>query len=113
MHMLYSAAEQFLPPILTGVLLTVVLVLFARESLWMLPGLWQLFFAHGAFASSRFLPRATFGLGLWYLGTGLTCLALGKGKYAFSPWEMGVPFGLGQLLVAAVLKFDSGTTEEE
>jgi hypothetical protein len=23
----------------------------------------------------------------------------------FSPWEMGIPFGVGQLLVAAVLQY--------
>ncbi len=38
-----------------------------------------------------------------YLATGLACLALARGEYALSPWAMGLPFGIGQLLAAAVL----------
>ena len=46
-----------------------------------------------------------FAVGVWYLGAGLTCHALGDGERALSPWVMGVPFGIGQMLVAAVLQF--------
>lgn len=98
-----SALEQFMPAIVTGLLLTVVLVRRAGSSLWMLPGLWQLVFSLGVFASCRFLPRQIFAIGLWYLSSGLGCLALGDAR-AFSPWAMGIPFGVGQLLVAAVLQ---------
>src|SRR5690242_8127280 len=41
-EMLYAAAEQFIPAGVAGTLLTVVLYRFAPESLWMLPGLWQI-----------------------------------------------------------------------
>jgi hypothetical protein len=104
-EMIHSATEQFLPAIVGGLLLTVVLVRYAPQSLWMLPGLWQVMFSLGVFASCQFLPRPIFGVGVWYLAAGLTCLALGSGEWAFSPWEMGVPFGVGQILVAAVLRF--------
>jgi hypothetical protein len=113
MQMLYSAVEQFLPAIVTGILLTAVMVRSAPQSLWMLPGLWQLLFSLGVFASCRFLPRATFWVGVWYLATGLTCLALGGGDWAFSPWEMGIPFGLGHLMVAGVLQFGYRRHDEE
>jgi hypothetical protein len=46
-----------------------------------------------------------FGVGVWYLACGLGCLAAEGGARMFSPWEMGIPFGLGQLLVAAVLQY--------
>ena len=69
----------------------------------MLPGLWQVLFSLGIFASCRLLPRATFGVAVFYLASGLTCLALARGEAAFSPWAMGLPFGVGQLLAAAVL----------
>jgi hypothetical protein len=105
MEMIHSAVEQFLPAIVAGLLLTAVLVRCAPQSLWMLPGLWQLLFSLGVFSSCRFLPRPMFAAGVWYLGAGLTCLALGGGERAFSPWAMSVPFGIGQLLVAAVLQF--------
>lgn len=102
-EMTWNAIEQLLPAVAAGGLLTVVLVRSAPESLWMLPGLWQIVYSLGIFASCRFLPRATFWMGVFYLGTGLACLALAQGQAAFSPWAMGLPFGVGQLLSAAVL----------
>jgi hypothetical protein len=44
-------------------------------------------------------------VGVWYLVAGLTCIAVNGGQGTFSPWLMGLPFGIGQLLVAAVLQF--------
>jgi hypothetical protein len=103
-QMLNSAFEQLLPPIVAGMLLTVVLLRFAPQELWMLPGLWQVLLSLGVFASCRFLPRPIFAVGVWYLACGLVCLAIGRGNGTFSPWEMGIPFGVGQLLVAALLQ---------
>lgn len=102
-EMIQAAAEQFIPALMAGMLLTVVLLRFAPRNMWMLPGLWQIVFSLGVFASCRFLPRQMFIVGLWYLSTGLACLA--AGARALSPWAMGIPFGVGQLLVAAVLQF--------
>jgi hypothetical protein len=104
-EMIEAAAEQFIPSIAAGILLTVVLLRFAPQTVWMLPGLWQLLFSLGIFASCRFLPRQMFLVGAWYLSAGLICLAIGDGPLALSPWAMGIPFGVGQLLVAAVLQF--------
>jgi len=50
------------------------------------------------------LPRAIFAVGIWYLVAGLACLVFAQGDHAFSPWAMGVPYGVGQLLVAAILQ---------
>jgi hypothetical protein len=110
-EMILSAVEQFLPAIIAGLLLTVVLVRYTPQSLWMLPGLWQVIFSLGVFASCQFLPRPIFAVGVWYLATGLTCIVLGSGEWAFSPWEMGVSFGVGQILVAAVLHY--GEADEQ
>jgi len=99
----WLAVEQFLPCLVAGGLLTFVLARYARESLWMLPGLWQILYSLGVFASCRLLPRATFVVAVFYLATGLVCLALARGPTAFSPWAMGIPFGTGQILAAAVL----------
>ena len=84
-------------------MLTVVLVRSAPEGLWMLPGLWQILYSLGVFASCRLLPRATFGVALFYLITGLLTVTLARGDAAFSPWAMGLPFGAGQLFAAGVL----------
>jgi len=99
----WLAIEQFLPCLVAGGLVTFVLVRFARESLWILPGLWQVLFSLGIFASCRLLPRATFGVGVFYLGAGLASLILARGDASLSPWAMGLPFGVGQLLAALVL----------
>ena len=40
--------------------------------------------------------------GAWYLLTGLTCIALGDTR-ALTPWTMGIAYGVGQLIVAAIL----------
>jgi hypothetical protein len=112
MEMTHSALEQFLPAIVAGLLMTVIVLRYTPQSLWMLPGLWQVLFSMGVFASCRFLPRQMFAVGVWYLAAGLTCLALGASR-SFSPWAMGVPFGIGQLLVATVLQFDYREANEE
>ena len=75
----------------------------AVRDLWMLPGLWQLLFSLGVFASRRFLPTPMVWVGIWYLVCGLASLMIESGTTTFSPWIMGIPFGIGQLLVAAVL----------
>jgi hypothetical protein len=100
-----EAIQQFLPCLLTGAALTVVLFHAAHDSLWMLPGLWGILYSLGIFASARILPRAVFVVGLYYLACGLFFLAWGQGNHAFSPWAMGVTFGGGQTLAAAVLYF--------
>jgi hypothetical protein len=43
------------------------------------------------------------GVAVFYLIAGAVCLVLSHGEAALSPWAMGLPFGIGQLLVAAVL----------
>jgi hypothetical protein len=112
-EMIQSAVEQFLPAAGAGVLLTLVILRFAPESLWMLPGLWQIVFSLGIFASCRSLPRPMNAIGLWYLGTGLACLVFAKDVHAFSAWAMGTPFGVGQLLAAALLRRVGGRDEQE
>ena len=113
MEMIQAAAEQFLPAIVVGLLLTVVLLRIAPQDSWMLPGLWEVIFSLGVFASCRFLPRQMFGVGAWYLATGLVCLLIASGHHALSPWAMGIPFGIGQLLVAAVLRYGFEDAIEE
>jgi len=103
-EMIRMAVEQFLPSAIAGSLLPLVLLRFAPSVLWMIPGLWQVTFSLGVFASCRFLPRPMFLAGLWYLFTGLCCIAIGDAR-AFSPWAMGVAYGIGQFLVAGILFF--------
>jgi hypothetical protein len=107
-EMIHAAVEHFLPAAVCGALLTLVLVRAAPASLWMLPGLWQMIFGLGVFASCQFLPRAIIWVGVWYVGAGLASVALGGGGQSFAPWVMGAPFAVGQLMVAAILHLTSG-----
>jgi hypothetical protein len=101
-EMIRMAVEQFLPSVGAGALITLVLVHYVPAALWMLPGIWQVVFSLGVFSSCRFLPRPMAAAGVWYLFTGLACIALADNR-ALSPWAMGIPYGAGQLLVAGVL----------
>lgn len=97
------AIGQFVPSLGAGGLLTLVLYRHAPDTLWMLPGLWSMLFSLGVFASYRVLPHATFWVGVHYLVAGAACLIWAQGEHAFSPLAMGLSFGLGQLLSAAIL----------
>lgn len=105
LEMIQAAVEQFLPCVVVGLLLTVVLMQVAPQDSWMLPGVWAVIFSLGIFASCRFLPRQMFAVGAWYLAAGLGSLLIASSHHALLPWAMGIPFGVGQLLVAAVLRF--------
>ncbi len=111
-EMLRMAAEQFLPSAAAGLLVTIVLLRYAPLATWMLPGMWQVIFSLGVFSSCRFLPRPMIAAGAWYLLTGLSCLAMG-GNRALSPWTMGIAYGAGQLLVAAILLFSTSPENED
>lgn len=97
------AVEHFLPCVIVGGLLTLCIYRNAPHAAWMLPGLWSLIYGLGVFASYRLLPRPTFWVGAYYILCGLGCLSWGQGKNVLSPWQMGISFGGGQLLGAAVL----------
>jgi len=112
-EMIEAATEQFIPAGVAGALLTVVLYRFAPQSLWMLPGLWQIIFSLGFLASCRSLPRPMYAVGVWYLAAGLMSLAFAHDANAFSPWTMALPFGVGQFLMAAILYWSAGENNVE
>lgn len=74
-----------------------------------LPGLWALIFALGIFASRPYFPtRMAWAAGFYFLAAmGL----LAQIPNTLSPWAMGGTFGLGQLLVAAILYWDMERAE--
>jgi hypothetical protein len=111
-EMIRMAVEQFLPSVGAGLLLTVVLLHYVSAAAWMLPGMWQVIFSLGVLSSCRFLPQPMIAAGLWYLLTGLSCIAMGDSR-ALSPWTMGISYGAGQLLVAAILLRTTSEDEDE
>jgi hypothetical protein len=111
--MIRQAVEHFLPSGIAGVLLAVVLWKFAPETLWTLPGLWQVLVSLGVFASVRSLPRSVALAGGWYFVAGFVVLVLASQSHSLSPWTMGLPFVIGQWLMAAILYFASEETDVE
>jgi hypothetical protein len=112
-EMIQAAAVQLLPAAGAGIMLTLVLYRYAPATLWMLPGLWQILLSLGIFSACRNLPAALNAVAFWYLGTGLACLVFGGGAHALSPWDMGLPFGIGEALAAAVLLLAGNETTDE
>src|ERR1700722_1802969 len=95
------AVEQLLPFAFVGALLTWVICEYVPASVWMLPGLWQVFFGLGLFSSRRMIPTPPLFAGGFYIACRLAILG-GVGPH-FSPWSMAVPFGVGQTANAFVL----------
>jgi hypothetical protein len=99
----WIALRQFVPCIFSGAVVAGVIVRYSPESAWLLPGLWQLFFAQGVFASCRILPRTVYLVAGFYLAAGSANLLFFRDGDALAPWTMGMPFGLGQLFAASIL----------
>ena len=97
------AAEQLVPSLVAGGMLTFVIVRFCIEHSYLLPGLWAIMLAMGIFSSRRLLPKATAIVGGYYLMAGLFIIAQFRGFDVFNPWVMGITFGVGQFLAARVL----------
>ena len=110
--MILNAVEAFLPASAAGALLLLVLARLAPESLWLLPGLWQMLVGLGLFASLRALPRPVALAAGWYVVAGLGTIAVSAEGHALSPWTMGLPFALGQGLLALILHRAPGGDHE-
>jgi len=103
-EMIRMAVAQFLPAAVAGAILPFVLLQAAPSAIWMLPGLWQIVFSLGVFASCRCLPRAMYIAGAWFLCTGLVCVSLGDAR-SLAPAMMAVPYAAGMALVAGIHHF--------
>ena len=99
----WNVARQFLPCVAAGGALTICSWVGARESVWMLPGLWSILFGLGVCASCWLLPPQMYAVAVYYLLAGAACILEGQGTAALAPWTMLATFGIGQFLTAAVL----------
>lgn len=108
-----QALEQLLPAAAASLFAPLFLLRFAPQSLWMMPGLWQLFVSLGIFASIRNLPREMALGGAWYFLSGFVCLLFASKSHILSPWFMGIPFLAGQSLMAAMLFLSAKARDEK
>jgi hypothetical protein len=111
--MIHQAIEQFLPATAASIFMPILLLEFAPQNVWMMPGLWQLFVSLGIFASLPNLPRSMILAGAWYFVCGFVALLLASQSHSLSPWLMGLPFLGGQALMASILYFSAGGLDGE
>jgi hypothetical protein len=97
---------QFLPCLCAGAVVTAALMREPWQSLAvpLLPGLWALVFGLGIVASLPYLPRLAGLVAGWYLLAAVVLLL--SDAAGLAGWAVGLPFGVGQLLAAAVLYHD-------
>jgi hypothetical protein len=104
--MLITALWHFAPALSVGGIIGLAVFTSAPTAADLLPGTWQMLIAVGVFAARPNLPRPMVWVAGFYLVTG-TCSLFYCLWHRFDPWAMGLPFGLGQMLVAWVL-YDDG-----
>lgn len=100
---LVGLLQKVMPFVLATVVLTWVIYHYSLHVAWLLPGLWQLLLGLLGFAALASLPRAIVWVACWYFCCGIVVLGVSAQAQLLSPWMMGLPFGIGQLLVGAVL----------
>lgn len=99
-----TVVGQFLPCLVAGGILTLALSRSgaAEFGVPLLPGLWAVLFGLGIVASVPYLPRATVWVAAWFFAAGFAVLLAPDGAAGLSGWTVGVPFGVGQVAMAAV-----------
>ena len=109
-QMIREAVLNFVPAGVAGAGLLAFVALAAPDLAWLLPGLWLILVSLGIFAAARSLPRAMPLAAAWYLLSGFAVLLLAARDHTLSPWFMGLPFTVGQFLVAAIVHRASGAS---
>ncbi len=107
--MLNRIFEQLVPPVFTVFVVTVAFIQFANAAINALPGLWLLLAALASFAMASSLGNRMRFVGVWYFIAGTIVLVAGLQQPGdtISPWFLGLPFLIGQLCMAVVLKLES------
>lgn len=98
-----QVAEQFLPCLAAGFVVTLGGIFLGGRGIRLLPGLWAVIFSLGSFSTRPFQPKRSGWVALYYFISGVVLLALAPSGAAISPWGMGLVFGLGHILSGGVL----------
>jgi hypothetical protein len=94
---------QLLPALLAAAIVTACFARLNTALIPLLPGIWAICFGVGIFASRPYLVRASGWVALYYYAAGVALLWNAPGPETLGAWTVGLTFGVGQLLTAAVL----------
>lgn len=110
-ELIFGLVQKGMPFLVAGTVITFVICAYAVENVWMLPGIWQLFVALLAFSILSNLPRGLIVATVWYFIAGVCVLWIGAKTQALSPWMMGIPLTIGQILVGIMLNLSNRSCE--
>ncbi len=103
-------ATSLAPSFFVGALVTAALVIdtrntltLSRDNVWLLPGVWALIYSLGLFNCCNLLHRTTRFAACYFLISGFLYLVLNWNYRVVEAWQMVAIFGVGQLLLAAIL----------
>lgn len=101
--MLRGATLATMPITLIGIVIGGVVLLYAPEVAWLLPGLWQMHVGVVGFSSYSILPHKIIWPALWYLVSGAVVLLVSALNGSVSILLAGVPFVVGHFWIARLL----------
>ena len=102
-RMLASTLRLLLPFVAAGAMLTFVIVRASPDTIWTLPGLWQMLIALTGFSAVGTLPKTIVWPAAWYFLCATVTLFLAAAMGEPTAWMMGIPFGIGQVMTAFIL----------
>ncbi|HTJ28566.1 MAG TPA: hypothetical protein VMA36_20600 [Candidatus Limnocylindria bacterium] len=105
---LRTVGMTILPAIVAGGAFTAALL--SRGEIGLLPGIWCTCYALGLLASRSMAPRGFVPVALAFAATGIALL-FAPATNALAWWVMPMTFGLGQLVIAALIARDEFARE--
>lgn len=112
-QMVRRVAEGFFPSLLAGAVIGIILIGQNSDFAVYLPALWQYLIAIGLFASMSSLHRNIYLVAVWYFCCATAVFFLISSGNKLSPLHMGLPFGIGQILMGLVLAYSFPKTKGE
>jgi hypothetical protein len=106
---LKTVGMTILPSIVAGGLFTAVFI--ARGELGLLPGMWCLCYALGLIASRAMAPPGIGWIAALFAASG-AALLFAPGNNALAWWVMPATFGLGQIVIGALVSRDAAVEME-
>jgi uncharacterized membrane protein len=103
-----TVGMSIVPALAAGGVITLALV--ARGLSDLLPGMWCATYALGLFASRAMVPRDVVIVAVAF-GAAATVLLLAPNIHPLAWWIMPSAFGLGQIAIGAIVRFDRSPTE--